>query len=152
MSLDEKLLFVYFSASSSFFFKFPNLLEWRSFSCISYHNFKFQYRTVLISALYCACAPKNWSFQTIVLEKTLESPLDRKIKSVNPKGNQFWLFIGRTVAEAEVLTLWPPDGKRWRPWCWERLRAGGGGDREWDGWMASLIQWTWVWASSRGGG
>ena len=54
---------------------------------------------------------KNWCFWTVVLEKTLESPLDCKIKPVNPKGNQTWIFIGRTVAEAEALILWPPDAK-----------------------------------------
>ena len=94
-------------------------------------------------------ALKNWCFQTVMLEKTLESLLDcKEIKSVNPKGNQPWIFIGRTDAEAEALTLWLPDVKSqlWKtPCCWERLRAGGeGGDRGWDGWMASLIQWTWV--------
>ena len=57
---------------------------------------------------------KNWCFWTVVLEKTLESPLDRKeIKSVNPKGNQPWVFIGRTDAEAEAPILWPPDVKGW---------------------------------------
>ena len=55
---------------------------------------------------------KNWCFWTVVLEKTLESPLDCKIKPVTPKGNQSWIFIGRTDAEAEVLILWPPDAKR----------------------------------------
>ena len=59
-------------------------------------------------------APKNWCFWTVVLEKTLESPLDRKeIKLVNPKGNQPWIFIGRTDAEAEAPILWPPDVKNW---------------------------------------
>ena len=95
--------------------------------------------------------PKNWCFQTVVLEKTLGSPLDSKeIKQVN-KGNQPWIVIGRTGAEAPILKL--PDSKRrlWkRPWWWERLRAGGErGNREWDGWMASLTQCTWVWANSR---
>ena len=56
-------------------------------------------------------APKNWWFWTVVLEKTLESPLDCKIKPVNPKGNQYWIFIGRTDAEAPIL--WPPDVKSW---------------------------------------
>ena len=56
-------------------------------------------------------APKNWSFWTVVLEKTLESPLDCKIKPVNPKGNQPWIFIGRTDVEAEAPILWPPDMK-----------------------------------------
>ena len=59
-------------------------------------------------------APKNWCFWTVVLEKTLESPLDcKKIKPVNPKGNQCWIFIGRTDAEAEAPILWPLDGKNW---------------------------------------
>ena len=56
---------------------------------------------------------KNWCFQTVLLEKTLESSLDSKIKPVNPKGNQPWIFIGRTDAEAEALILWPPDAKSW---------------------------------------
>ena len=98
--------------------------------------------------------PKNWCFWTVVLEKTLESPLDSKeIKTVNCKGNQRWIFIERTDAEAEAPTLWPTDAKNWlnwkRPWCWERLKAGGErDDRGWDGWMASPTRWTWVWASS----
>ena len=56
-------------------------------------------------------APKNWCFWTVVLEKTLESPLDCKIKPVNPKGNKSWIFIERTDAEAETPILWPPDVK-----------------------------------------
>ena len=56
--------------------------------------------------------PKNWCFWTVVLEKTLESPLDSKeIKPVNPKGNQPWTFIGKTDAEAEAPIIWPPDAK-----------------------------------------
>ena len=56
--------------------------------------------------------PKNWCFWTVVLEKTLESSLDYKeIKTVNPKGNQSWIFIGKPNAEAETLILWPPDAK-----------------------------------------
>ena len=59
-------------------------------------------------------APKNWCFQIVVLEKTLESPLDsEEIKPVNPKGNQSWIFIGRTDAEAEAPIMWPPDAKSW---------------------------------------
>ena len=58
--------------------------------------------------------PKNWCFWTVVLEKTLESPLDcKEIQPVNPKGNQSWIFIGRTDAEAETSMLWPPDTKNW---------------------------------------
>ena len=60
---------------------------------------------------------KNWCFWTVVLEKTLESPLDcKEIKPVNPKGNQSWIFIGRTDAEAETPILWPPDAKNWLIW------------------------------------
>ena len=59
-------------------------------------------------------APKKWCFWTVVLEKTLESPLDcKEIKPVNPKENQFWIFIGRTQAEAETAVPWPPDAKKW---------------------------------------
>ena len=58
--------------------------------------------------------PKNWCFQIVVLEKTLESPLDSKeVKPVNPKGNQPWIFIGRTDAEVEAQLLWLPDVKSW---------------------------------------
>ena len=60
---------------------------------------------------------KNWCFLTVVLEKTLESPLDcKEIQPVHPKGDQFWVFIGRTEVEAETPILWPPDGKSWLIW------------------------------------
>ena len=75
-------------------------------------------------------APKNWCFQIVVLERTLESPLDcKEIKPVNPKGNQSWIIIGRTDAEAEAPNLWPPDVKSWliwkdpdagKEWRWEK--------------------------------
>ena len=66
------------------------------------------------------------------------------------KGNQLWIFIGRTDAEAEAPILWPPDEKSWltgvSSWCWERLKVGGeGNNRGWDGWLASPTRWTWVW-------
>ena len=66
------------------------------------------------------------------------------------KGNQFWIFIGRTDAEAETLATWCEELTHLnRPWYWERLKVGGeGDDREWDGWMASPTQWTWVWVNS----
>ena len=96
--------------------------------------------------------PKNWCFQNAVLEKTLQSPLDwKEIQPVNPKGNQPWIFIGRTDAEAETPILWPPDvknqllgkdpdaGKDWR-------REEKGTEDEIVGW--SLTRWTWVWLSS----
>ena len=95
--------------------------------------------------------PKNWCFWTVVLEKTPESLLDcKEIKPVNPKGNQSWIFIERTSAEAETLILWPPDVKDWltgkdseagKDW-------GEGDDRGWDGWMASPTRWTWAWVGS----
>ena len=67
--------------------------------------------------------PVNWCFWTVVLEKTLESPLDcKEIKPVNPKGNQPWIFIGKTVSEAEALILWPPEMKS--QLIWKDLDAG----------------------------
>ena len=78
-------------------------------------------------------APKNWCFSTVVLEKTLENPLDcKEIQPVHPKGDKSWVFIGRTDAEAETPILWPPHTKNWligkNPWCWEGLRGGEEGD------------------------
>ena len=72
---------------------------------------------------------------------------------LHPKENQSWIFFGRTNAEAEnsnTLATWCEELTHWkRPWCWERLKVGGeGDDRGWDGWMASLTRWTWVWVSS----
>ena len=94
----------------------------------------------------------------MVLEKTLESPLDcEEIQPVHPKGDQSWIFVGRTDAEAETpntLAIWCEELTYLRrPWCWERLKAGGeGGNRGWDGWVVSPTWWTWVWASSRSWG
>ena len=91
-------------------------------------------------------AVKKWYFWTVMLEKTLESPLDcKEIQPVNPKGNQSWIFIGRTDAEAETPILWSPDVKNW---FIGRVRAGEEDSRGWDEWMASPTQWTWVWISS----
>ena len=62
-------------------------------------------------------APKNWCFWTVVLEKTLESPLDcKEIQPAHPKENQSWIFIERSDPEAETPILWPPDAKRWLNW------------------------------------
>ena len=115
-------------------------------------NYGFSNSNVCMWELYHkeSWVPKNWCFW-IGLEKTLESPLDNKeIKPVNPKGNQLWIFIGRTDAEAEAPILWPPDvkgqlkslmlgkteGKRRRGW--QRMR-----------WLDSITtQWTWIWANS----
>ena len=99
-------------------------------------------------------ALKNWYFQTVVLEKPLEHPLDcKEIKPVNPKGNQPWMFTRKDWCwswSSNILATWCEELIHWKiPWCWERLRAGGEGvDRGWDGWMASPIQRTWVWAGS----
>ena len=97
---------------------------------------------------------KNWCFWTVVLEKTLQSPLDcREIQPGHPKGHQPWIFIGRTDGwswNSNTLATWCKELTHWkRPWWWKRLKAGGERDDPgWDGWMASLIQWTWVWVSS----
>ena len=99
-------------------------------------------------------ALKNSCFWTVVLEKTLESPLDcKEIQPVHSKGDQSWVFIGRTDVKAEtpiLLATWCKQLTHLkRPWSWERLRAGGeGDDRGLDGWMVSPAQWTWVWVNS----
>ena len=92
---------------------------------------------------------------TAMLEKAPESPLGSKeIKPCNPKGNQPWIFLWRTDAEAEAPILWPPDRKSWlnrkdpdagKDWGQEEK---GVTEDEWDGWIASSTQWTWVWANS----
>ena len=87
-------------------------------------------------------ALKYWCFWTVALEKTLECPLDCKaIQPVHPKGDQSWVFIGRTDAEAETcntLATWCEELTHWkRPWCWERLRAGGEGDNRM-GWLDGI--------------
>ena len=81
-------------------------------------------------------APKNWCFWTVVLEKTLESPLDcKKIKSVNPKVSQSWIFAGRTDVEAETPVLWPPDVKNWlNRYEFEQAPGVGGGQGSLAGW------------------
>ena len=94
-------------------------------------------------------APKNWCFWTMVLEKTLESSLDSKIKPINPKGNQPWIFTGKTDAEAPIL--WLPNVKSWL------IGKDPGGGNDWgqeeevtglDGWTASPTQWAWMWTNS----
>ena len=97
---------------------------------------------------------KNWCFWIVVLEKALENPLDSKeVKPVNFKGNQSWIFIRKDWCwswNSNTLATWCKELTHWkRPWCWDRLTAGGEEDnRGWDGWMTSLTQWTWIWASS----
>ena len=92
---------------------------------------------------------KNWCFWTVLLEKTLQSPLDcKEIQPVYSKGNQSSVFIGRTSVEAEAPIFWPPDAKSWLigkdPDVGKDWRQEEKDDRGWDGWMASPIQWTWV--------
>ena len=94
---------------------------------------------------------KNWCFRTVVLEKTLESPLDcKEIQPVHPKGDQLWIFIGRIDAVAETPVLWPSDVKSWligkdpdagKDWGQEEK---GTTEDEMVGWHPQLTQWTWV--------
>ena len=103
-------------------------------------------------------AAKNWCFWIVVLEKTLDSPFGLHggqtsqswRKSVLNMHWRDWCWSWNSNWSLQLVT-WCEEPTHWkRPWCWEKLRAGGeGDDRGWDGWMASLIQWTWVWASSR---
>ena len=95
--------------------------------------------------------PKNCCFWTMVLEKTLESPLDcKEIQPVHPKGNQSWIFIGRIDAETETPILWPPDAKSWliskdpdagKDWGQEEK---GTTEDEMVGWHHQLDGWVWV--------
>ena len=103
-------------------------------------------------------APKNWCFWTVMLEKTLESPLDcKEIQPVHPKGDQSWVFIGRTDAEAETPILWPLDAKSWligkdpdagKHWRQEEKRMT---EDEMVGWKSVLNihwkDWCWSWNS-----
>ena len=97
-------------------------------------------------------ALKNWCFWTMVLEKTLESPLDSRrtnqsiLKEISPEYSLEGLMLKLKLqhfGHLMQLTSWK------KPWCWERLKVGGeGDDRGWDGWMASPTRWTWVWVNS----
>ena len=92
--------------------------------------------------------PKNWCFWTVVLEKTLESPLDcKEIQPVHPKGDKSWVFIGRTDAKAETPILWPPDEKSWL--IWKDHDAGRDWGQEEKGTTKDeVVGWTWVWVDS----
>ena len=102
--------------------------------------------------------PKNWYFWTVVLEKILESPLvSKEIQPVHPKGDQSWVFIGRTDAEAETPILWPPDAKNWLIWKdpdagkdWRQEEKGMTED-EMVGWHhLSILKWGWWWTGRPG--
>ena len=91
--------------------------------------------------------PKNWWFWTVVLEETLESPLDcKKTQPVHPKGDQSWVFTGRTVAEPETPLLWPPDVKNdslEKILMLGKIERGEGDDRAWHGWMDMSLSKLW---------
>ena len=97
---------------------------------------------------------KNWCLWTVVLEKTLENPLDcKEIQPVHPKADQSWVFMEGLMLKLKLQYFGHLICEKLthlrRSWCWERLRAGGeGDDRGWGGWMASPSQWTWVWVDS----
>ena len=92
-------------------------------------------------------ALKNWYFWTVVLEKTLRRSNQSILKEISPECSLVGLMLKLKLQYFGYL-VWRADSLK-RPWCWERLRAGGEGDnRGWDGWMVSLTQWTWVWVNS----
>ena len=97
--------------------------------------------------------PKIDAFELWWWRRLLRVPWTaRRANQSIPKGNQSWIFIGRTdwSWNSNTLASWWGELTDWkRPWCWERLRVGGDGDdRGWDGWMASSTRWTWVWVDS----
>ena len=86
---------------------------------------------------------KNWCFWTVVLEKTLEIPLDcKEIQPVHPKGDQSWVFIGRTDVEVETPIIWPPDVKSWL------IGKDPDAGKDWRQEEKGTTQWTWVWVDS----
>ena len=86
--------------------------------------------------------PKSWCFWTVVLEKTLESPLDcKEVQLVHPKGDQSWIFIGRTDAEAETPILWPPDVKNWPVWKDPNAGKDWGGQDEKGMTEDEMVRW-----------
>ena len=110
------------------------------YECESWTIKRAEHRRIDIFELWC------W-------RKLFESALNcEEIKPVNPKGNQSWIFIGRTDAEDETPILWPPDVKNWLigkdPDAGKGWRQKKKGTTRWDGWMASLTRWTWVWVNS----
>ena len=129
-----------------------NSRDYFSYKVLSSQGSGFSSGHVGMWELYCEedWEPKNWFFWIVVLEKTLESPLDCKEIFWRRSALEFlckewcWSWNSSTLGTSrEELTHWK------RLWCWEGLGSGGeGDDREWDGWMASLTRWTWVWVNS----
>ena len=119
-------------------------------------------KAMVFPGVMCGCESwtikkaEYWGIEAFELWcwRRLETPLDcKEIQAVYPKGNHPWIFIGKTDAKAETqhtLANWCKELTHLiRTWCWERLKVEGeGDDRGWDGWMASLTQWTWVWVRS----
>ena len=120
-------------------------------------------KALVFPVVMCRCESwtikkaEHWridAFELWCWRRFLRVPWNAKeIQPVHLKGDQSWVFIGRTNVEAETpntLATWCKELTHWkRPWSWERLRAGGeGDDRGWDGWMASPTQWTWIWVDS----
>ena len=99
-------------------------------------------------------APKNWCFWIVVLERHLRVPWTARRSNqsiLNEISPEYSLEGLKLNPKLQYFGIWCDELTPWkRPWCWERLKAGGeGDDRGWDGWIASLTQWTWVWASCR---
>jgi len=117
---------------------FPTVM----YGCESWTTKKAEHWRIVAFALWC------W-------RRFLRVPWTARRSPVSPKGNQSWIFTGGTDAKTNSKTLatWCEELTHWkRPWCWQRLKAGGEGDgRRWNGWMASLTRWTWVWVTSRSG-
>ena len=128
-------------------------MNWKGLFVFFFFFLLFYFISLISNSKWFKINQDHHTFRTVMLEKTLESPLDcKEIKPVHPKGDQSWIFIGWTDAEAEALILWPPDAK-------SRLigkDSDAGKDRGqeekevtwWDGWMASPTQWTWAAANS----
>ena len=92
---------------------------------------------------------RNYAFELWCWRRLLRVPWTTRRLNESILRNQSWIFNGRTDAEADFGHLMQRTDSLEKPWCWERLRSGGDGDdRAWDGWMASMTRWTWVWASS----
>ena len=132
------------SLSTRFLWVFPVLQPWALVSWIQPGLvICFTLDNIHVSMLFSQNIPPLYRcFWTVVLEKTLESPLDcKEIQPVHPKRNQPCILIGRTDVEAETPILWPPDVKSWLIWkdpdAGSNLRWGEGDNRGWDHWMAS---------------
>ena len=125
----SKVIFLLFNMLSSFVIA---ICKASSDNHFAFHGFPSSYVWKWELDYKESWVPENWCFWTVVLEKTLESPLDcKEIKPVHCKGNQSWIFIGRTDVEAETPILWPPDAKSWLIWKdpdagedWDRRRRG----------------------------